>query len=339
MKLLTAILLLISAPVTTSAQPVVITAVGDIMLAGSGEAVYRKRGYDYAFAATRNILMQSDIVTGNLESPLTTHGVEFTEKKFRFKTPPEAVTALKSAGFTYLSLANNHIADFGPEGLMQTLATLDSQNILHSGAGENLMDARKAAIVDIRGIRVALLAYSLTHPQEFFAGSTRPGTAPGYLTQYTNDIRKAKEHADCVIVSFHWGGEGENSVKPYQRSTARKAIDAGADIIIGHHPHILQGVEYYRKGIIFYSLGNFVFGSLSKTSSLSIIARITFNQGISEVEIIPLNVRNSEVRFQPRRLGGINGEKAVGMVDALSSPMGSRVVVRQGRFLVQPRSD
>ncbi|NVO00251.1 MAG: CapA family protein [Geobacteraceae bacterium] len=326
-------------PVTALAEPVVITAVGDIMLSGSGERVFKKLGYDYPFDATREILKSSDIVTGNLEAPLAANGVEFTEKKFRFKTAPKAATSLKNAGFNHLTLANNHILDFGVEGLEQTLAALDAIKITHSGAGLDLSDARKASVVEVKGVKIALLSYSLTYPDEFFAGSARPGAAPGYASIYVADIRKAKESVDCVIVSFHWGGEGLESPKPYQLSVAHNAVDAGADIVLGHHPHVLQGVEYYGKGIIFYSLGNFAFGSLSRTSSQSMIARIVFDGGLKEVEIIPLNVRNSEVRFQPRPLEGRQARKAAEAVNFLSAPMGSRVTDVDGRFLVVRQND
>jgi poly-gamma-glutamate synthesis protein (capsule biosynthesis protein) len=316
------------------AEPVVINAVGDIMLAGSGENTYRKHGYDYPFDATRKTLKQGDIVIGNLESPIASSGVEFTDKRFRFKAGLKAALALKNAGFTHLSLANNHMLDFGADGLKQTLEALGSSRIIHSGAGLNLAAARKAGITDVNGVKIAFLSYSLTYPEEFFAGAQKAGTAPGYAQFFTADIVQAKKSADCVIVSFHWGGEGEVKPKSYQVSAARSAIDAGADIVIGHHPHVLQGVEHYGKGVIFYSLGNFAFGSMSKNSDVSMIARITFDNGIKEVEIIPLNVLNSEVRFQPKQLEGSRAEKTARTVDAMSRPLGSRVDETDGRYLV-----
>lgn len=339
MKSILLMFLFIALPITAVAEPVVISAVGDIMLSGSGERVYKKYGYEYPFEATREILKRADIVTGNLEAPLASNGVEFTEKRFRFKTSPQAAIALKNAGFTHLSLANNHILDFGVEGLQQTLSALDTNNIAHSGAGLGLSDARKASVLEVKGVRIALLSYSLTYPDDFFAGVDRPGTAPGYASNFTVDISKAKENADCVIVSFHWGGEGLEIPKPYQLSAAHSAVDAGADIVLGHHPHVLQGIEYYGKGVIFYSLGNFAFGSHSRTSARSMIARIVFDGGIREVEIVPLNVFNSEVRFQPKPLVGRLARKAAEAVNLLSAPMGSRVADIDGRFLVSRQKD
>lgn len=339
MNQLSLVFLLLLLPVSVTAEPVIIHAVGDIMLAGSGERTFKAQGYDYPFAATSGILRQGDFVIGNLESPITSSGDEFTDKRFRFKVDPKAAMALKNAGFTNLSLANNHILDFGAEGLRQTLEILDHNEITHSGAGPDILSARKAGTNYVKGLKIASLAYSLTYPEEFFAGEARAGTAPGHASHFTADIEQAKKTADCVIVSFHWGGEGLDKPKPYQIAAAHKAVDAGADIVIGHHPHVLQGVEHYRNGVIFYSLGNFAFGSMSRSSARSMIARITFDSGIRAVEIIPLNVLNSEVGFQPRPIGGIRAEKAARTVDNLSKPMGSRIAEVDGRYLVLKRED
>lgn len=334
MNMIISVFLLSLLPAVVMAEPIVINAVGDIMLAGSGEKIYRKHGYDYPFGATKEILKQGDILLGNLEAPITASGSEFTEKRFRFKTSLKAAAALKNAGFTHLSLANNHILDFGAEGLRQTLEILDKSAIVHSGAGTDIAAARNAGITYVKKLRIALLSYSLTYPEEFFARTDRAGTAPGYSSLFTGDIEQAKKSADCVIVSFHWGGEGLDKPKPYQITAAHRAVKAGADIVIGNHPHVLQGVEHYDNGIIFYSLGNFTFGSISKSSSSSMIARITFDGGIREVEIIPLNVLNSEVNFQPKPLKGSRAKKVAGMLDSLSRPLGSRIAEINGRYLV-----
>ncbi len=188
-------------------------------------------------------------------------------------------------------------------------------------------------------MRVAFLSYSLTHPDEFFAGAGTAGTAPGYSRHFTADIKQAKKNADCVIVSFHWGEEGLEKPKPYQITTAHKAIDAGADIIIGHHPHVLQGVERYKDGVIFYSLGNFAFGSNSRSAAISMIARITFDGGVKEVEIIPLNVLNSQVSFQPRILKGAAAKAVAKKIDRLSSGLKSYLSVVGGRYLVFSLAD
>ncbi len=137
-----------------------------------------------------------------------------------------------------------------------------------------------------------------------------------------------------MIVSFHWGQEGAATPKRYQVLTARRAVEAGADLVIGHHPHVLQGIESYRNGLIFYSLGNFAFGSLSRNSDRSIIARITLDRGVKEAELIPINVLNHEVRFQPAILKGKRGKNVIERLRAISSMMGTTIRNENGRYLI-----
>lgn len=330
--------LLLLLPFAAGAAPLTVNAVGDIMLAGSGEKTFRRLGYDYPFAATAKTLRQGDIVIGNLEAPVALSGEEFIAKKFRFRQSVKTAPALKSAGFTHLSLANNHILDFGAEGLRQTLEALGRQGLAFSGAGQDLATARRAWLTEVKGVHIAFLSYSLIYPEEFFAGNGRAGTAPGYPAFFIADITEAKKTADYVIVSFHWGGEGLDTPKPYQLAVGHKAIDAGADIVIGHHPHVLQGIEYYRRGVIFYSLGNFAFGSMSRAADSSIIARITLDGGIKEVEVIPLNVLNREIRFQPRPQKEESALNAISNLERLSQAMGSTITAENGRYLVQKKA-
>lgn len=324
--------LLLSLPATTLAEPVIINAVGDIMLAGSGTGLFRRTGYDYPFTATTATLLQGDLNIGNLESPIAQGGDEYTNKKFRFKSDPAAAAALRKAGFTHLSLANNHILDFGPRALHETIKALDDSGISHAGAGPDLGSARQGSMLKVKGVRIALLAYSLTYPDEFYAGIKRAGTAPGYDSYYRTDIARARQSADYVIVSFHWGSECEEFPREYQKSTARKAIDAGADVVLGHHPHVLQGIEFYKSGVIFYSLGNFAFASKSRKADRSMIARITLDNGISDVEVIPLNVLYTDVRFQPRILGGSRGQSVADRLNRLSAGLGTMVSTKDGRY-------
>ena len=317
------------------ARPVSLAAVGDIMLGGSSTTTLQRMGYDYPFAAVANRLHGCDLAVGNLEAPIADAGSEFTAKRYRFRTDGKAAVAMRKAGFGILTLANNHIMDFGTEGLHSTLCSLDAQGIRHTGAGENLANARRPAIVSVNGMRLAFLAYSLTYPAEFYAGSTRPGTAPALPRYIAEDIVRARASADSVIVSFHWGGEGETRPKPYQVMAAHRAIDCGADLVLGHHPHVLQGIERYGRGVILYSLGNFAFGSMSRIAGESVIARILLDSGIAEVELVPLNVLNPQVRYQPREMKGDAANRLIDRINRLSAGMNSRVVQTDGRYLLQ----
>jgi poly-gamma-glutamate synthesis protein (capsule biosynthesis protein) len=137
------------------------------------------------------------------------------------------------------------------------------------------------------------------------------------------------------VVSFHWGRELNRKPQQYQVAAARRAIDAGADLVLGHHPHVLQGIERYRNGLIFYSLGNFAFGSRSNAADRSIIARISLDRGVKEAEIIPLNVLNREVGFQPVPLKGKKGREVIARLNRLSSNRGVRITSESGRYLVK----
>ncbi len=321
-----------------------LAAVGDIMLGGTAAPEMRQYGYDYPFEQTRDILRQAQIVFGNLEGPLTGGGASYQGKQYVFRSPPDKVApALARAGFNVVSLANNHTLDYGPEGLEDTRAALDKAGIRHAGAGRNANEARAAVYMmcppprgnglpaTAPGATVAFLAYSLTLPEEFWAGADKPGTAFGHEKHVRADVAAARATADIVVVSFHWGQEGKTELRDYQTQLGRAAIEAGAAAVLGHHPHILQGVERYKDGVILYSLGNFAFGSYSNTARRSAIALLTFRNGQwHELRMIPLNVRNAEVVFQPRPLIGGDADEVVGLLQQLSQSLGTTLENRDG---------
>jgi len=338
MKLLTKITaaaVLLFTGTTALAGEITLIAVGDIMPAARALPFVKKHGFGYPFEGTREVLQSGDIVIGNLEAPLTTGGKRYEDKEYTFKAPIETAAALKDAGFTHLSLANNHMMDYGPEGLTSTLAALDDAGLLYAGAGENIFKARAASITEINGKKIAFLSFSKTYPVEFYAGTEQSGTAPGYKKHVTREIKKAREAADIVIVAYHWGGERLEEPRDYQKEFARLSIDSGADVVLGHHPHVLQGVEYYKDGVIFYSLGNFAFGSYSPSSKESIIARIVLEDDrISRVEAIPINVNNFEVHFKPSILKGKRGEDVISNLDRISKSFDSTILFSEGRGIV-----
>jgi poly-gamma-glutamate synthesis protein (capsule biosynthesis protein) len=338
-KLLLGMMLFLCAPHPAGAREIVINAVGDIMLGGSATPTLKRLSYDYPFAATAAELKHGDITVGNLEAPIARRGIEFTDKRFRFRTDPQSAVALKRAGFSIVTLANNHMMDFGAPALQETLRSLDNNGILHAGAGLTLAAARQEAVVRIKGANIAFLAYSLTLPAEFFAADDQPGTAPGFPGYFKKDIARAKTAADYVVVSFHWGAEGSSAPSPFQMATARAAIDAGADVVLGHHPHVLQGIEQYKKGIILYSLGNFAFGSCSRASKHSVIARITLADGVTKVQLLPLNVLNSVIKFQPRLLDRQESAAVIDHLNRISRELGTVVADDGERFLVRMARD
>ncbi len=234
MKKITAVsllVLLLTAPAFAAdpmpQEEITIAAVGDLMLGNRTGPFLKEFGPDYPFVDVKPVLEKADIVVGNLESPISTRGKAVENKKFTLRAGPLAVKALKQGGFRVVTLANNHMMDFGPLALQDTLATLDDNEILYTGAGMDLDDARSPAILKIKGKTVAFLAYSLTFPLEFFASANRPGTAPGYAEFVKADIEKVRPNADLVVVSFHWGAELLTAAKDYQIALGRQAIDWG----------------------------------------------------------------------------------------------------------------
>jgi poly-gamma-glutamate capsule biosynthesis protein CapA/YwtB (metallophosphatase superfamily) len=307
--------------IQSASKHLVIAAVGDIMLDGSAREIMQEQGYDYAFDKMRPWLQKADIAFGNLEGPLTDRGEPATDKKYLFRSPPAKVAeALKGAGFDIVSLANNHSLDYGSVGLADTIAALDKVGVHHVGAGENLAMARQAAILQRNGLKVAFLAYSLTFPEEFWATANRAGTVFGYREIVEGDIRAAKQKADIVVASFHWGQESKTELRPYQVALGHAAINAGASLVIGHHPHILQSVERYKDGVILYSMGNFAFGSYSPNAKVSALAEIEFNGNkLTQVRLQPINVFNIQVLFQPQPLVGEAAANVISHLQKLSS--------------------
>ncbi|MHB8622924.1 MAG: CapA family protein [Sulfuricaulis sp.] len=308
-----------------------IAAVGDIMLGGTAAPEMQKYGYDYPFQRVKPLLQQQ-ILFGNLEGPLTNADTAVPNKKYVYRSPPEMVApAFARAGFNIVSLANNHSLDYGPQGLEDTRAALEKAGIQAVGAGLNETQARMPAYIKVDGITVAFLAYSLVFPAEFWAGSGMPGTAFGHEKNVRADVTAARQKADIVVVSFHWGREDQVNTQDYQTLLAHAAIDAGASVVLGHHPHVLQGVERYKDGVIVYSLGNFVFGSYSKTASRGVIARLTFRgKQLRELRLDPINVNNAEVVFQPKRLYGRAAAEVVAQIQQLSLAHGTIMENRDG---------
>lgn len=321
---------------TTAEADVVISAVGDIMLDGTARPVMKEQGYDYPFVKMLPYFTGAQIIFGNVEGPLTDRGTPEPDKTFVFRSPPAKVgAALRAAGFNVVSLANNHTLDYGADGLIQTIETLDEVNILHAGAGTDLMAARQPALTQANGLKVAILAYSMTLPENFFAGTNKAGTAFGHEAQVRADIVAAREKADIVLVSFHWGQEGKTTLRDYQVRLGHVAIDAGASAVIGHHPHILQGIEQYKNGVILYSLGNFTFGSYSMNSARSAVAQLRFrNARLQSVRLFPINVNNFEVQFQPQPLTGAAADAVIDELRMLSAALNTRVHNDNGIGLV-----
>jgi poly-gamma-glutamate synthesis protein (capsule biosynthesis protein) len=311
----------------TTASSITIIAVGDLMLGSWTEDVIQKFGYEYPFQHIDTILKDADIAFANLEAPFGTKGEAFP-KTYSFQVQPDLINVLSAGKINLVSIANNHIMDFGVESLTETIKLLKKNKIWYAGAGLNLSRAREPALFQIKEKKIAFMAYSLTFPEEFWATDTSAGTCFPYHTFVYEDIKKFKNENDLVIISCHWGEELRETPKDYQTELAHKLIDAGADIILGHHPHVIQGIELYKNKLIAYSLGNFIFGSYSKKATESFILKLQWNEaGLQTCKIIPINVFNEEVEFQPTLILGKEKMDFLEKLNKLSVELNSTPIV------------
>jgi poly-gamma-glutamate synthesis protein (capsule biosynthesis protein) len=244
--------------IRAQAQRITLIGTGDITLSNGVARIMQERGEDYPFAQIAPFLRQADIAFGNLECVLAKGG-ERLPKQFNFRAHPNGAQVLQRAGFDIVSLANNHSWDYGKEGLAEMIGHLERAGVKHVGAGCTLSEAHSLRVITVRGVRVGFLAYLGMFPPLIPLRAKEPGVAMGYLHLVRRDVAAARKKVDFLIVSLHAGIEGAPRRSPRQQSIARTAVDAGADMVIGHHPHVLQDSEIYRDKPIFYSLGNFIF--------------------------------------------------------------------------------
>jgi len=299
---------------------VTIAAVGDLML-GSWIVDYVDHyGGSHPFDSTCAVIRSADVAIGNLEAPLTKTGAMAANKTYTFKVPPHFASAIKESGIDVVTLANNHMIDFGCEGLMNTIAALDSAGVQHCGAGENLRQASAPATLQVAGLKVAFVGFTLTFPKEFWATSHSCGTCFAEESLLTRVLQECERSADLTVVSLHWGEEKKTTPKEYQPLLAHQIIDLGADLVLGHHPHVLQGLEIYKNRLIAYSLGNYVFGSYSQDARTSMVLQVTMDKtGLVKAQVSPIFVYNYKVQFQPKLLRGKARQAVLQELNELSS--------------------
>lgn len=325
---------LVRFPIKQETNITSIVAVGDIMIGEHVIEFLDTYGHSYPFDSTCHILQSAPFTIGNLEAPFAKSGERF-DKTFTFKIDPQYADGLVDAGFDVLNLANNHIMDFGSTALKSTLNTLDSLQLSHCGAGMNLDEARSPVIVTRNKTSIGFIGCSLTFPEEFWAGANRAGTFYPYEQQLIEQIKRSELLADYTVVSFHWGQELRNTPKDYQLYFAHLCIDNGADIVLGHHPHILQGIELYKQKLIIYSLGNFAFGSYSGKTRDSIILKLyLMNREFLFARVIPVSVHNSEVKFQPRVAKGERAKSIISHLNQLSFSLNQeRIIIDENGYI------
>lgn len=244
-------------------------AAGDVVFARGVHERILKYGGDPSrpFAPTREVVRAADLAVANLEGALSGDNNRYCNSCMVFIGNERFASALSDAGFDVMSMANNHIVDGGPQGVTNSMRALDAAGIAHMGAGPNEQVARQPTVVNVRGLRIAFLGYTDVPPEVYGATPTRPGNArithddPTYA-RIRQEIAAARAAADLVVVVPHWGIEYEDKPRPWIVAAARAMVEAGADVIIGGHPHWVQNVEFYRGKYITYSVGNYVFDQM-----------------------------------------------------------------------------
>jgi poly-gamma-glutamate synthesis protein (capsule biosynthesis protein) len=245
------------------------------------------------------------------------------------------VNSLNYGGFDIVSLANNHAMDYGKIALLDTINILSENGISQVGAGKNIYESYSPKIFQIKGLKIGFLAYSTILPANSTATSKHPGIAYArslkskILDKEIKDflrknIKIVRNKVDFLIISVHWGEELNFYPSPLQIQLGHFLIDSGADLVIGHHPHVVQGIEKYKGKLIVYSLGNFVFASKSELTKQSFILKTTINKDKKvKIEIIPILISKS----QPQIISGRNALEILKRIKILSFKLNTNISI------------
>jgi len=303
-----------------------IIAVGDVMLGGHAESLIRKNGLDYPFSKVKPGIESHAIAFGNLEAPISARGKEKPWKRFSLRVRPSEGRAIARSGIDAVTLANNHMMDFGAAALSDTVKHLDEWGIVHAGAGTDIGQARAPARFDVEGTEVDILAYCAWSPSPMHAGEDRPGVAPLEREVILEDVRAHAGRGAVVIVSLHWGVQHTDRAAAGQVELAREIVEAGASAVIGHHPHRPQEIEVHAGRPIAYSLGNFVFGHMNSLYRDNIALVLEFEGGrLVLASILPVAGHNGATRFQPWFLTGGDASEVIDHVSRLSRRFGTAI--------------
>jgi poly-gamma-glutamate capsule biosynthesis protein CapA/YwtB (metallophosphatase superfamily) len=309
-------------PVVTSVS---IVAGGDLMADQGVASFIQTYGANAVLAGVEPLLSHADLAFVNLESPLSDKGTRQAWKDVTFEGDPRMAPALASAGVDVVTMANNHAMDYGGAALLDTISRLKRVHVAVVGAGASATAALAPAIIERHGIKVAFLGYSDVLPAGYVAGSG-PGIAPARsdMTKVIDDIRAAKAKADFVVVAFHWGVEYDQTPNPDQVAEGHAAIDAGADLVMASHPHVLEGVEAYHGGLIAYSLGDFVFEHSSRETGETVLITTDVSKTQITAKLTPVYLSSQGI---PKVVKGYDAAVILKRMQDLSRQLHTTVVV------------
>jgi len=259
---------------TPDTRPVSVVITGDIMLARSVGARIKASDGLFPFEGTAEALKSFDLRIGNLECVVSTLGNP-QPKTYTFEAPLRAYDRLSAAGYQIVSVANNHSGDYGKAAFSDMLTHLPTYGITPVGGGANRTEAHRLVTYQVRTTKIGILAYCEIEPSSFAATASTPGHAWLEATAMKQDIAVARSQVDFLIVFTHWGVEYVLQENAHQRYMARLAVDAGADLVVGAHPHVVEPYEVYHGKPIIYSLGNFVFDEMPDVTALGNVLSFT----------------------------------------------------------------
>ncbi len=308
--------------------PSVIVA-GDIMLGGRARKAVTEFGPDYPFDGVLPLLRRAPIVLGNLEGPLAEKARK-QQRNFSYRVDASLAGSLSRAGINVVTLANNHLQDCGPSGVLETLDALSNANVFALGAGTNERTAHEPVILQAGAMRIGLLGYYWN--RRTAATADRPGSAMDPPEFLEANIRGLRKYTDRIVVTFHWGVPYEREPSPEDRAKAYFAVRCGADAVVGHHPHIVQPFEIYRGCPIFYSVGNFAFGS-GNSRAEGLLIGLRFEDHKTVVNVYPLYVKNRDprVNYQPKVLAGNAAERVLTAMARISGDSAAFLKLQNGR--------
>lgn len=275
---------------------------GDVMLSrGINNVMSKHNDFTYPFQKLQDLIVGADVAVINLEGPVSTHGTN-RGSIYSFRANPEALEGLVFAGIDLVTLANNHTGDYGPEALSETIELLKSAGIKIVGAGIDMTSAMSVSYIEANGLKIAFLGATPLSPAWLTRQDSAPAVAPLREQSIIDGIRDARNHgADIVAVLLHWGNEYETKHLVSQEVMAHRFVDAGATLVIGHHPHVVQEVERYNGGVIAYSLGNFIFDqNMTADTRHGLLLKVIFKgKEISSVQEIPIQFSSSYQPYVP----------------------------------------
>lgn len=336
-KVMLPIAYLLTLPLLTDVQKrprtLKILVAGDVMFNWGLRETRQKRGDFAPVEGLIPLFLEADLRMVNLETPIANSQEEMDESKsYVFNANPEDISLLKKINIDLVFLGNNHSMDYGKKGLEDTIENLKKENILFAGMGKNIKEAFRPNEISIRNKSLNLISVSNIGEARLFATDTKPGVAPFQLNRLKKIIEEKENKDKIQMLSVHWGVEYSPEPTKEQIKQAHELINFGFNVVIGHHPHIPQGVEKYKNGIILYSLGNFLFGSRNQYLNHNIAVMLHFdNKELLFCEIIPIFGKFQDSEHLVRPLPYQEAEDFLHEYSILSQNLNTKIEVKNGR--------